>query len=226
MVRLKRSEALKRLIRADDLADLGIPTWDLIRQAIEAGNKKDALAFLEYAQEASQRNNDTLTSFIDDALTHLASTFGEEELEKVFRKRYQRRAEEWAAAKPTAEEALQRCVDSQRGHHASFTVVEEKDRYVMTYDPCGTGGRLRRSRKGATTKKAYPWSFGKSGIPYYCCHCCIHWEILPTELQGYPVKITLPGNRPEDPCVHYLYKRPELIPEEYFTRIGKKKTIK
>jgi hypothetical protein len=43
------------------------------------------------------------------------------------------------------------------------------------------------------------------------------------ELRGYPVRITLVGDKPEDPCVHLFYKKPELIPEEYFTRIGMKK---
>jgi len=34
------------------------------------------------------------------------------------------------------------------------------------------------------------------------------------------------GERPEDPCVHLFYKKPELIPEEYFKRVGKTKPTK
>jgi len=34
------------------------------------------------------------------------------------------------------------------------------------------------------------------------------------------------GEKPEDPCIHYYYKKPELIPKEYFTRIGVTKTIR
>ena len=124
------------------------------------------------------------------------------------------------------EETLERCTYSQKGHHANFTIVEEPDRYVVTYDPCGTGGKLRRTRSVGTTKKAYPWSWSKSGVPYYCTHCCVHFETIATEIRGYPIKIALPGNKPEDPCVHLFYKKPELIPEEYFTRIGHIKTIK
>ncbi len=85
---------------------------------------------------------------------------------------------------------------------------------------------MRRTRDVGTTKKAYPWSWSRSGIPYYCAHCCIQWEILPIELRGYPIRISVPGEKPEDPCVHYFYKKPELIPEEYYTSVGKTKTIK
>ena len=46
-------------------------------------------------------------------------------------------------------------------------------------------------------------------------------EILPIEMRGYPICVTQYSDRPEDPCVHLYYKRPELIPDEYFTRIGK-----
>jgi hypothetical protein len=52
------------------------------------------------------------------------------------------------------------------------------------------------------------------------------WEIIPTELRGYPLKLLMVPEKLGDPCYHYLYKRPELIPEEYFSRIGKKKTIR
>jgi len=51
-------------------------------------------------------------------------------------------------------------------------------------------------------------------------------DIIPIELRGYPIRITIPGDKPEDPCIHLFYKKPELIPEDYFTRVGKTKTIK
>lgn len=97
---------------------------------------------------------------------------------------------------------------------------------MMRCDPCGSGGRLRRTKNIGITKKAYPWSWGKSGIPYYCTHCCLAWEIIPTELWGYPIRINLVTDRPEDPCVHLFYKKPELIPEEYFDRLGMTKKIR
>ena len=126
----------------------------------------------------------------------------------------------------SVEKTLQLDAEFARSHHSDFTVVEEPDRYVLTCDPCGSGGRLGRTMNVGVTKKAYPWSWGKSGVSYYCTHCCFIWEIIPTEIQGYPIRINLLGDKPGDPCIHLHYKKPELIPEEYFTRIGKNKTIK
>ena len=48
MIRLEKSEALQRKIRQDDVAEMGIPTWTLVRQAIQAGRTDEALGFLEY----------------------------------------------------------------------------------------------------------------------------------------------------------------------------------
>lgn len=225
MIRLKYSEALQRKIRQDDPLELAIPTWNLVSKAIKETKAKEALDLLEYCQEENLRNNDSLTSFTDMLLTYIAG-FGEEEVLKILRQRYHPFTIKFLSAVHNVEETLQMCTEGQRSHHGEFTITEEPDRYVARYDPCGTGGRLRRTRPVGTTKKAYPWSWGRVGVPYYCCHCCLIWEILATEIRGYPIRITLSGEKPEDPCIHLFYKKPELIPEEYFTRVGTRKTIK
>ena len=226
MIRLEKSEALQRKIRQDDMAELAIPTWTLARQAMQAGSIDEALDFIEYGCAETQAMHDASVSIIDDAVTYLATRFGEEEIPKLFRQSFYPRVKDWMSATPGVEESLQRCAEFQRSHFSDFTIVEEPDRYVVKCDPCGSGGRLRRTKSVGTTKKAYPWSWSKSGIPYYCTHCCVAWEIIPTELWGYPIRINLVTDRPEDPCVHLFYKKPELIPEEYFTRIGMTKTIR
>lgn len=225
MIRLEKSEALGRKIRQDDPAELAIPTWTLVREAIQSGRSDAALDFLEYGCAIDKALSDGLVAFIDELLTHLA-TLGEEEVYKFIRKRYYPRVQDWLARTPGVEESLQREVENQRGHYGNVKVTEETDRYVVRCDPCGTGGRLRRVKNVEVTKKAYPWSWGKAGIPYYCTHCSVMWEIIPIELRGYPIAIFLPGDKPEDPCLHLYYKKPELIPEEYFTMVGKTKTIK
>lgn len=223
MIRLERSEVLKRKIRKDDPADLAISSWELVSQAIKTGKTNEALDFLDYGRWESQSNNDSFTAFVESILTYLADHFGEEEVYKSLRPRYQSRMAEFLATTHGVEEVIQRCTESQRRHHASFSVMEEPDRYVLRYDPCGSGGRLRRTRNVGLTKKAYPWSWGKTGVPYYCTHCCVNWEITAIELRGYPARITNVGDKPEDPCIHLFYKKPELIPQEYFNRIGMKK---
>jgi len=226
MIRLEKSQVLGRIIRQDDATELGIPTWELVREAVRAGNIDEALKFIDYGYREVKMMHDSMCSFVDDAFTYLANNFGEEEVYKVVRKRYEPVISRWLSDTPGVEESLQRGIEFQRGHGGTSTVTEEADRYVVRCDPCGSGGQLRRTKEVGTVKKAYPWTWGKSGIPIYCVHCPVMWEILPTEIRGYPIRINLCGDKPGEPCIHYYYKKPELIPEEYFTRIGKTKTIK
>ena len=224
MIRLEKAEALQRKIRKDDAAELAIPTWTLVREAMQTGRTDEAINFLEYCSAEHRTGSDFLVSFIDDVLTHLAH-FGEEEVEKVLRQVFYDRTKNRLSVTPSVEKALQIFAESHRSYFGNFTIMEEPDRYVIRCDPCGSGGTLMRTKNVGRTKKAYPWSWGKSGISYYCTHCCVH-EIISTELRGYPLRINLIAERPEDPCVHLCYKKPELIPEEYFTRIGMTKAVK
>ena len=226
MVRLEKSEALGRKIRQDDIAKLGISTWDLACQAIREGRSEESLELVDYACMEAKMLHDTMVSIAEMSFTFIADNFGEEEVDRLIRLIFQPKVEARLSAPLSVEEFIQMYVELMRGHFSgSITITEEPDRYVVKYDPCGSGGRLRRLRAVGTTKKPYPWSWNKAGVSYYCAHCCISNETLPIELRGYPIKIILPGDKPEDPCVHLYYKKPELIPEEYFTRVGKTKTI-
>ncbi len=226
MIRLKRSEALQRKIRQDDVGELAIPTWTLVRQAIQGKRIDEALDLFEYCYEEDREQDDNMASIAETLITRIAS-FGEEEVEKVWREGgWYAKARKWLSLIGGVEESLQRWVEIQRAHKGELTITEEPDKYVVRCDPCGTGGRVRRTRSVGTLKKAYPWSWSQSGVPVYCTHCCTYFEIFPIELRGYPIAVFLPGDRPEEPCIQLFYKKTELIPEEYFTRVGKTKMIK
>jgi hypothetical protein len=219
MKKLEESKALGRIIRQDDTADLSTPTWTLVREAIRAGKTQEALTFLDYAYGEAKMMHDSMCSFVDDALAHIAS-LREEEIYMLLRKRYEPFIRRWLSDTPGVKESLERGIEFQRGHGGNSSITEELDKYVVRCDPCGSGGQLRRTKDGGKTRKEYPWTWGKSNVPYYCIHCCVMWEILPTEIRGYPIRINVIGDKPSDPCIHFYYKKPELIPEEYFNRIG------
>ena len=209
--------------------------WDSVYEAIKSGRTEEALKLLEQGLDMSTLQHNSLVSFAGMAITHLAR-FGEEELEKLFRDRYGPQAQEWISTTPGAKESVEKFAWLMENPHSKVTITEEPDKYVLTLAPCRTGGRLRRGVvvgpskasgvKIGTTKSAYPWSWGKSGVSYYCSHDCVFLEIVPIELRGYPIGVVRYAEKPEDPCVILFYKKPELIPEEYFTRLGKTKTIK
>jgi hypothetical protein len=222
MVRLEKGPGVGRVIRRDDIGELARPTWTLIRESIRAGKVDEALALLDYCYSETKTLHDGLVSFVDYLLTYLGD-FGEEEVYQALRKRYDPVVRRWLSDTPDLTGSLERCIEFQRGHGGKCTITEEPERYVVTCDPCGSGGQLRRTREIRVLKKAFFWTWGKKNIPHYCVHCCVMWEILPIELRGYPIRVNLIGDKPGDPCIHLYYKRPESIPEEYFTRIEKSK---
>lgn len=220
MVKLRRIEALQRKCRQDDMNELGILTWDLVHQSIQEGRIQEALELMDYELALSKGMIDTLVSHIDIAMTDLAS-LNEEAIEGNLRNRYSTKAESWLSTTPGVEESLYRWLELFRGLYGNITITEERDRYVIKQNPCGSGLNLRRMRSVGVTKKAYPWSWGKKGVAYYCAHCCMMLEILPIEIRGYPLCVVEYPEKAEDHCVTLFYKKPELIPDEYFIRVGK-----
>ncbi len=221
MIRLKRSETLQRLIRQDDIADLGVSDWTLLRRMIKEGDKEEALRILDYSFTNYRGLMDSLILFRQMALTEIAS-HGEEQVDKIHRARFVPYVKNWLETTAGVMESMQRFTEAERGTAMiDFAVVEEPDRYVVSLDPCGTGGRMRRAGQvKGVTRKGYTWSWGMAGVPYYCTHCCAFHETLATEVRGYPICVTDFSQDPDKPCRHLYYKEPELIPDEYFTRIG------
>ena len=138
------------------------------------------------------------------------------------------------------EELIKRNLEMLRGHSVpagSVEVIEEPDRYVLNIDCCGVGTRMLRAGMAeepwniGLTKEPHPWSWGKEGVPYYCIHCCLERGINATNIRGFPLRVhEVPGHdyhpdvrHPNNPCRMIFYKRPELIPEEYFKVMGLKK---
>lgn len=223
-MKIERSEALGRNIRREEGEALAASTWDEVRSAVQEGRKKEALEGIDYGCAEAKMMHDSMCSFADDALTRLAEVAGDEEVHQLLRKRYEPVISRWLITTPDVRESVERGIEFQRGHFGQTSVKEESDRFVVTCDPCGSGGQLRRTKKVARVKEAHDWTWNKKDVPYYCTHCAIMWEIIPTEMRGHPIRINLPPENDGDPCIHLYYKTPEAIPEEYFERISRKRT--
>ncbi len=227
MAKLTESKIWGRKIREDKLTDLGVPTATLACEAVKAGRTEEALELIEYGSFEAKKMHDASVSVIDDFLGYLARRFGEEEIARLWRECFHPRVAARVALKLTLEQQVHRYAEDHRGHGADIEVFEERDRYVLKLNTCGSGTMLRKTRANlGVTNEAHPWSWGKAGIPYYCTHCCIAFEIIATELQGYPARIHACPEKAEEPCFNFVYKKPECIPEEYFTRVGTTKTLR
>ena len=139
------------------------------------------------------------------------------------------------------EELAKRQMEMMRSHYlppgGRIWAEEEEDRYVLNFDPCNSGGRMMRS--GMTgppwsfgvTQKPHRWTWNRAGVPYYCAHCVLGRGIMAVEARGFPVRVHEPpghpfhpdADHPNHPCRMLFYKRPELIPQEYWEAMGEKK---
>ncbi len=246
MVVIKEFAPLGRPMRVEDLDELGENTLDKLKQAVESGDKKMALAITDYLRWEGKALHDSYTDWVFAELNWIAQTYGEEQLPKALRSVRQTLDrmpfQAIRKSKGTMLDRVKMYAETMRAHRSGpdemgdLKIREEPDRYVMTFDPCGSGGRMARGPLDGsgsrikppfnlgTTSKAYPWSWSKVGVPYYCLHCCVWSEVMAIEANGYPVRVTeCPAGDFQKPCEWYFYKSPELIPDKYFERVGFKK---
>jgi hypothetical protein len=244
MIKLTALKKLGRAVRLDDTEDLGQATAELICQAIDEGRYDDAKALARYTVPEGKALHDLFCDWIWDLLTQVAKRHGEQEMFETLRDAQST----WMLKRTwkgflglSIEQRVQFSAEMMRAHHSGpqqdggIEVIEEQDRFVIKVDPCGSGGRMRRgdpvdgtpSRLGqpynfGKTSKGYDWSWGKQDVPYYCVHCCVN-EIMPMEWGGHPMWVTAYDPDAGKPCAWYVYKTAEAIPEEYYTRVGRKK---
>jgi hypothetical protein len=241
MLRLVESERLKRLIREDDGADLGLPTQEMIIKAIDEGRYEEAKALARYMVPEGKGLHDLFCDWIWDMLTKTAEKDGEEaayQLCRATQKTWMMRRTWKGLLKMSVEDRVRINAEVMRSHRCGpkqdgeIEIIEEQDRISIKMDPCGSGGRMRRgdpvggtpSRLGppynfGVTKQAHPWSWGRKNVPFYCIHCAIN-EILPIEWGGYPLWVTGYSDDASKPCYWHFYKKPDLIPDKYFSRLG------
>ncbi|MDE0118358.1 MAG: hypothetical protein OXT07_17295 [bacterium] len=140
--------------------------------------------------------------------------------------------------------------EAMRGHlvgperTGDFELIEADDRFILRFDPCGSGQRIVRGDwiedTPARIEPPYNWEVAKEeaswnhftkGVCLYCAHCIVLMEELPIDRFGYPVRVIDPPVYPDtdpDPevrqkCQWQMFKDPTTVPEEYYLRVGRKK---
>lgn len=207
------------------------------RTAIRARDERGARQGMEYMRQTFKRINDLCIHWIQDMLTYLVDRYGEDELERVLRVSYEtiwttRYAgwDEWPV-----EEKLAVTLEGMRNHFSGptrrgeVTVVDEGDRYTLSFDPCGTGGIIRRGdvevggdpwpTHGVSTEPK-PYNWFQEGVPHYCTHCSAYLEVFTLRDFKYPIRPLSFNPDPSKPCVWHVYKHKHLTRDEHFEKIG------
>lgn len=217
---------------------------DSLRAKIASGEQDTARKGIEEMLTANRLVHEIYCDWCWALLTYLRDTFGEENFGRVMRATM----EDWIAVRyqdmvdMSPEELLQLSVEGLRGEYfgpellGDVEVTEEPDRYVLAFDPCGTGGRMRRGVPQLGTPprtqapynfgvshEAHDWSWNQKGVCLYCAHCADINELMPLDRIGRPMRVTEHPRNPGDKCRWFIYKRPELIPDRYYEQVNRKR---
>jgi hypothetical protein len=219
---------------------LGLAPRHLCQAAILQRDGPAAVDWLDKMRLEFKNPHEMLVAWIQDLLTYVSQTWGEEAVldsilethQSIWGDRYAR----WDQMTPHEKLAL--TVEGMRGGHFSgarrrgdMLLSDEGDRLVMVMDPCGSGGVLRRGDP-ETGREPYPieadganeaphdWTWGKTGIHWYCSHCAISMEWLPGRRRGHPLRPLDHVMDPQAPCTWYVYKDEARTRAYHYPRTG------
>jgi len=214
----------------------GVGFKDEAAAAVAAGRLDLATAAVDHVRLAFKAINDAMVVWVQDLQTLAADRFGADEVVRLTREAYDRiwtgRYATWLRLSPHEQVALS--VEGMRAHYGGprrrgeVSVREEADRYVLSW-LCGTGGMLRMGDwetggpphpTRGVSREPRPWTWGRTGVPWYCTHCSLLMEVFPAEVHGHPLRPLDWDPDPRAPCVWYVYKRPDLVRDVHYHRIG------
>ncbi|MCY4036057.1 MAG: hypothetical protein OXF64_01185 [bacterium] len=230
------SNLLLRIPSTDVWASLDRLAHTSAQHLHEAVDKSQDLAYAaaqDVLRKVQVEANDLSARWIQDLLTLIASHEGAEGVETLTRTAYNKiwrhRYEAWFDLSPELRLALS--AEGMRPHYSGpdrtgdFDVVETEEAFTMVFDPCGTGGIMRRGdpttglpvfitdRGEGTNAEPRPWSWGRTGVSWYCGHCPMLLEVFPAEDFGEPVRPVL-----FDPAAHK--PRRGVIPRAPVRKLG------
>ena len=228
------------IVRFLKTAELGSAPRDRALEALERGDRAAAADWLDKMRLEFKNPHELLVAWVQDMLSYCAATWGEEAVLETILHTHQAiwgdRYAAWDRMTPWEKVAL--TVEGMRGGHFSgesrrgdVLVSEEDDRFVVAFDPCGSGGVLRRGDP-ETGRGPYPisdhgvnrephlWTWQKTGVHWYCSHCAIAMEWLPGRKRGHPLRPLDHTLDPNAPCVWYIYKDEAQTRDYHYPRTG------
>ncbi|MGI5850333.1 MAG: hypothetical protein ACOX8Q_09795 [Christensenellales bacterium] len=232
-----------RIFTERELQDFSKDCMDLALEAIDDGDLERARYWCRREAETKNLTHDMFVDWLAALCSFICDTNGEETVVQVIRELMVAKfsnTESVAERRALIEEKGLRawvtwCIELARQHHSypGLTVAEDDEKIIITLNPCGSGGRLINAglfegedgyRK---LRKPGPHTWGETDIPVYCVHCPLGQEIIPIEVGGPGAQFWVHASpfpkKPGDPCIHYLYKNPADIPQEYYERLGMNK---
>ncbi|WP_460946475.1 hypothetical protein [Okibacterium endophyticum] len=137
---------------------------------------------------------------------------------------------------------LERVLAGMVGHlsgpkrRGAVQVEEHEDRWVLSFEPCGSGGRTYLPTPGHRVDQTdmndkvlgrHDWAWNTPGVCYYCTHCAVGLQSGPIDAHGvpladvYPPSSDAPAGSTSALCQYVIYKRDDAIPDAVYERVGR-----
>ena len=230
-----------RIFTLEELEQLGKNYNQLALEALEKGDIEKAKFWIQTNETTKYIIHDGYMHWVADLMGHIYDRLGLQDYLEIMRSTVRRWIEPayqrtHARKKEVGLKVwIERILVGWKQHCGEFTVEEDDEKIIIKHQPCGSGGRL--INQGAydgengyrRIKEAGPHTWGKENMPIYCTHCPQAHMILGIEILGKGHQLWVHDydkpfpQKPGDPCIHYIYKDPDKIPEKYYEYIGMKK---
>ncbi len=216
----------------NELEEMGKRTRDLIDEALDKGELERAKRLNHRMHAEFLSMHDLFRDWIAGLLTYIYENYGEQTLEESMKQSLAAPFKSMAEAYERADfrNKVEMLSMGLRGHLQPMEVTEDDEKVCIKMTPCGTGERLvdegayKPPKNFSLVKKPHVMTFGKSNCPVYCAHEPI-LEMLPMDWVGHLLWVVYPSEEKWGGCRFCIYKRPDLIPEEAYKRLGKKKPV-
>jgi hypothetical protein len=221
----------KRIFTDKELKEMGTRTLDLILEAIDAGDKDKAKELCHRMYREVLFLHDAYLDWCTGLLSFIYRRDGSDVLEQAEREAHAIEVDAMVREfeKTDFRGKVEGLAQNLRGHLQPIKLEEDDEKVFLTMNPCGAGQRLLE--KGAydppmnlaIVEEPHAITWGMKHFPIYCVHSPI-LEMMAIEKVGHPTAVVFPSERvATEPCRFCVYKDPRSIPEEVYTRVGKKK---
>jgi len=218
----------KRIFTDQELKEMGTRTLDLVLEAIDAGDKEKAKALAQRMYKEFNYLHDGYGFWVSGLQTFIYKNYGIEALEKAEREAHTTEAK--VVFKPPEKKDIRSLVEhlagGLRGHLQPISIKEDDEKITLTMQPCGSGERIVQNggyEAGLDrVKDPHRITWGMKDFPIYCVHCPV-MEMLDVENTGNFMAVHIVSEPIyQGSCQFAFYKNPSEIPEEFYTRIGKR----
>ncbi len=223
----------RRIFTEKELKEMGRRTLDLIIEAIDNEDTEKAKELANRMYQEFNFLHDGYMFWVSGLLSYIYKNFGIDAVEQAEMEAHT--IEAHAVFKPLEKTDTRSVVEhtakALRGHMQPIIIEEDDEKISLTMMPCGSGERI--IQKGGynpevgllRVKDPHRITWGMKDFPIYCVHCPV-MEMLEIENTG-NFRFIRFVKEPiyHGSCKFVIYKNPADIPEEFYTRIGKKKPV-